>query len=384
MGGYANGQSRVSGTMYSPTDTICYRWFNLNDRSRDSRDRVEIYVPGGKFSFDLPDEESVYTVMLAPLYSSQSGEDYRTIYNKTMSSLVRIDVLPGEKVQVESDGNGTRIVSPTYQRYYGMKQVLDTYRKEAERFDTEGLQDSADAYRAKVSSAILDYIRQHPKDPLDAFLIKYEIPNADADTAYNLLDSSLRDGNIGRYVSDAMNKKKKHSNLFIKFNEVQVTEKDWREVSEKVYTDAAKKNLETGDAFPDLILKSINGDNFSINALRGKYVYIDVWATWCGPCIGELPHLKKLEEAFRDKNIAFLSVSIDQDRLAWEEMVLKDKLGGIQLYAGGARKVFNQFFGVWSVPHFILLDRDGKVLNLKMTRPSNPETEEVLRALEGI
>lgn len=129
--------------------------------------------------------------------------------------------------------------------------------------------------------------------------------------------------------------------------------------------------------------KDINGKEVSLTDLAGKYVYIDCWATWCGPCRGELPHLQELEHKYKGKNIHFVSLSCDQDKAAWEKMVKDEKLGGIQLHNGGDR-TFMDFFMVTGIPRFILLDREGKILQANASRPSNPETAKTFDALEGI
>ncbi|MDE6451195.1 MAG: TlpA family protein disulfide reductase, partial [Odoribacter sp.] len=98
-----------------------------------------------------------------------------------------------------------------------------------------------------------------------------------------------------------------------------------------------------GQPSPTFKYLDINGKEVSLKDLAGKYVYIDVWATWCGPCRGELPHLKKLEHRFKGKNIAFVSISCDQDKSAWEKMVKEEKLGGIQLHNGGDREFMEAY-----------------------------------------
>ncbi|MFR5659530.1 MAG: TlpA family protein disulfide reductase, partial [Butyricimonas faecihominis] len=127
----------------------------------------------------------------------------------------------------------------------------------------------------------------------------------------------------------------------------------------------------------------IDGKMVALEDLRGKYVYIDVWATWCGPCKAELPYLKKLEEKFKGKNIYFVSISIDANKAAWVKMVQEDQLGGIQLYGGNKAQIAKDY-AIRAIPRFILLDREGKVINKEMTRPSDSTTEETLNALEGI
>ena len=138
-----------------------------------------------------------------------------------------------------------------------------------------------------------------------------------------------------------------------------------------------------GQPSPSFTYKDINGKEVHLSDFVGKYVYIDNWATWCGPCRREQPMLKKLEERFAGKNICFVSVSCDQDKSAWEKVVKEEKLEGIQLYAG-AFDPFMDAYMITAIPHFILIDREGKVINAKMSRPSDPETVKFLDALEGL
>ena len=112
-------------------------------------------------------------------------------------------------------------------------------------------------------------------------------------------------------------------------------------------------------------------------------VLVDFWATWCGPCRGEIPHLQKLEHRYKNKNIHFVSISCDQNKADWEKMVKEEKLGGIQLHYGGDNTFMN-FFMITGIPRFILLDQEGKIIQANATRPSNPETIKTFDNLRGI
>lgn len=138
-----------------------------------------------------------------------------------------------------------------------------------------------------------------------------------------------------------------------------------------------------GQPSPSFKCLDINGNEVSLADLAGKYVYIDVWATWCGPCRGEIPHLKKLEHKYKGKNIHFVSISCDQDKAAWEKMVKEDKLEGIQLHFGKDQSFMDEYM-IRGIPRFILLDREGKIIESNAPRPSNPKTVETFNALEGI
>ena len=126
------------------------------------------------------------------------------------------------------------------------------------------------------------------------------------------------------------------------------------------------------------------GGKTKLEDLRGKYVYIDVWATWCGPCRAEIPSLQKIEEKYHDKKIAFVSISVDEqkDYEKWKKFVVEKQLGGIQLYADkNWMSDFIKAFGINSIPRFILIDPTGKVVNADADRPSNPKLQEQLDAL---
>jgi thiol-disulfide isomerase/thioredoxin len=129
--------------------------------------------------------------------------------------------------------------------------------------------------------------------------------------------------------------------------------------------------------FPD-----INGKKVAMNDLRGKVVLVDVWATWCVPCRGEIPHLKKLEEEFKGSDVAFMSVSVDkqEDRDKWIKFVEKEQLGGIQLFAG-EDKTFNDFYKVIAIPRFMVFDREGKIVDVDAARPSEPGLKVLLSNL---
>lgn len=151
--------------------------------------------------------------------------------------------------------------------------------------------------------------------------------------------------------------------------------------------DAAREkwNLASvGKPSPDFKGVDVNGKEYTLADFRGKYVYIDVWATWCGPCRQEIPYLKKLDEDYKDAQIVFLSLSVDQDKAKWEQMVKEQSMSGVQLHIG-QNTSFQEAYKIEGIPHFILLDKEGKILDMKMSRPSMDEvTRERIDNLEGI
>ncbi|MBR5299722.1 MAG: TlpA family protein disulfide reductase [Bacteroidales bacterium] len=139
-----------------------------------------------------------------------------------------------------------------------------------------------------------------------------------------------------------------------------------------------------GKLSPDFKGVDVNGKEYTLADFRGKYVYIDVWATWCGPCRQEIPYLKKLDNDYKDAQIVFLSLSVDQDKAKWEKMVKEEAMSGVQLHIG-QNSSFQQAYRIEGIPHFILLDKEGKILDMKMSRPSMYDaTRGRIDNLEGI
>ena len=137
--------------------------------------------------------------------------------------------------------------------------------------------------------------------------------------------------------------------------------------------------LSKGRPSPEFSFEDVDGKTVSLKDLRGRYVYIDVWATWCVPCRNELPHLQKLEETFKGMNIAFVSLSCDaaKDKQKWAKMVKDQNMGGIQLW-GNSDNDFLKAYRVQTIPRFIFLDPEGRIVNPDMSRPSDPETIQAL------
>ncbi|MBC7847028.1 MAG: TlpA family protein disulfide reductase [Flavobacterium sp.] len=135
---------------------------------------------------------------------------------------------------------------------------------------------------------------------------------------------------------------------------------------------------------PSFDYENHKGGKTKLEDFKGKYVYIDVWATWCGPCRAEIPFLKKTEEMYHDKNIVFVSISIDvdKDHDKWKNFVSEKQLGGVQLFADkNWNSDFMTSYGINSIPRFILIDPNGKVVKGNASRPSSPELKEELDKL---
>ena len=122
----------------------------------------------------------------------------------------------------------------------------------------------------------------------------------------------------------------------------------------------------------DFTYPNVNGDSISLSDFVGSLVYVDVWATWCGPCKREIPHLLELEKEYHGKNIIFLSVSVDEEKDydTWKNMLVEKEMGGVQLFASGWSKIAKDY-KINGIPRFMLFDSNGNIINVRAPRPSN-------------
>jgi len=140
---------------------------------------------------------------------------------------------------------------------------------------------------------------------------------------------------------------------------------------------------------PESMSMNFNYENFaggktSLKDLKGKALYVEIWATWCGPCIKEFPALTQLTKDYKGKNIEFVNISIDSEKAydKWRALVTEKNVGGLQLLADkGLDSDFMKFFNVGLIPRSILIGADGKIISAKAPRPSAKDTREVLDAL---
>lgn len=216
--------------------------------------------------------------------------------------------------------------------YNGMPMVFDSYRNFSQMLaKTKVLKDE------ELQRALQARLSKAPKD---------------SDT-YRLV--------LGGMVSGL---KAANSSLFIPFAQKYIEEYEDSSVAENLK--AQIKNAQSfviGAEAPNFAMNDVEGNEVNLTDFRGKVLLVDFWASWCGPCRKENPHVKKLYEKYADKGFEVLGVSLDKTKDRWVQAIKKDGLTWKQVsdlkgWGNEAAKMYS----VRSIPHTVLLDEEGRIL----------------------
>lgn len=156
------------------------------------------------------------------------------------------------------------------------------------------------------------------------------------------------------------------------YRKVSTNRKGWEE-ADKVYAHYVK--LKKGSLAADFTMTDKDGKVFSLKDFRGKALFIDCWATWCGPCCGEIPYMEKLHEHFKNsKDVELISISLDSNKKKWLQKLKEDKPKWRQFICpDNFKSQLCQNYDIDAIPRFLFFDKEGRIISLDAKRPSEQD-----------
>ncbi len=226
---------------------------------------------------------------------------------------------PGEQtvitIDLEDIKNPEIINSVHSDLYYKFNNKLETLKKNGDRVDF-----------------VKKMINENPNSPTCIFFINI-LNTKDYFSYHEKLSEGLSKYSYNKFIKDYITK-----------------------------TENAKK-LIVGNEAPDIVLNDPDGKTIKLSSLRGQYVLIDFWASWCGPCRMENPNNVKLYNKYHDKGFEIYAVSLDKNKNSWLKAIKDDNLAWIHVsdlkyWKSEGAKIYN----VTGIPHTVLLDKEGKII----------------------
>ena len=265
------------------------------------------------------------------------------------------------------------------------KMILDNFRNDVIA-EFGSISDSAFIKNemAELEKSISNYMQQQDKlskYTQDVKNYMWETRNATRNYNFYAAIDSLNSSEYAEMIADYTNE---FNALLSKVSDaefiIEAKERIKKTTDSWMQRKSAIDNLpKEGEPAIDFTYPDKDGNKFSLASFKGNLIYVDVWATWCGPCRAEIPSLQKLEEEYHSKKITFLSVSVDTDREAWLKMLADKELGGTQLWADGWSEI-TKSYAIFGIPRFMLFSADGNVISTNAPRPSSDEIRPLLEA----
>ena len=252
------------------------------------------------------------------------------------------------------------------------------------------------SFRYKLSKDSLEVFRKNFEKDIAPYMSKYNV---------SFTDPSLLKLVVYRDVVEELISKEKKSSKEIQQIKDWITARDLAQELKKassreikltfetkikllhneLYRSALQNTLEkvlqlsNGDLAVDFSATDLNKRSAHPSDLKGKLLYIDLWATWCGPCMEEMPAFEKLKESFKNDNrIQFISLSIDDDKEAWQKNVSKRNATGYQWIIDRARL---NAYNIIGIPRTILIDKDFHIVEMNALLPSSKNITDYINIL---
>jgi len=355
----------------------------------------QVYYEAQQVSFAFNKWNGSYSFQLEANEFLKAQDSLQRSYNQLLSKLETNPEVPAEKLDLLKRYADMHVIFYQYNFAAGKdsaeiplsirevvkKFPVDTIALKAGIFDYGLI--GAFFYRDQISNAVYEANDEVEDDSLEAIFPSLVENKIKASHYPKSIEDFLRVKSAN--VQIGLNGLTPNLHILAKTLEREIHSRDYKSVLRE---DVARwEKIGPGKPAPDFSGITPEGKQLALSDLRGKIVYVDIWATWCGPCVGAFPDSKKLQEAFKGNDrVAFLYVSIDRDTLAWQKMVAGNRVpAGLHMLNGTDKpeSIWN-LYHVSAVPRYLLIDERVRMIAAHAVHPSKSNVRrELWKALEA-
>jgi peroxiredoxin len=333
----AHAQFKVNGKIAGTEEGTKLFFFSEDGRTADSA-----VLKNGEFSFSAPyktsGEDMFALILKGHPYPMILVADKPEVAIQSEQSIFPVATTFKGGQQAEWMQEYHRTFKPVITR----ANALNAEAKGISGTDEDAkaaFREKAKAFEGEVLKTGTDFIKAHPKAQASLFLLMGELRSRLTEEEFakqfNSLDASVKNSKFGKKIGE------------------QIAEASGSN-SSGAMTGIKAKDFEQEDP---------NGKMVKLSSFRGKYVLLDFWASWCGPCRVENPHVVAAYHKFKDKNFTVLGVSFDKNKRDWLDAIEKDKLPWTQVSdLQGWSNAVGVLYGVRSIPQNYLIDPSGNII----------------------
>lgn len=342
----------------SATDGICNITVNLNDVKADSAKVIVVNLEDGRNlkikSYPVTGKVFTYDAEIPAL------RIVKIVFVKGAKEAFHLDALalPGKKLNMSIEGKEYFYGGDdVYEKINKADRSMSTFVKEKRSLSDEAmalhdrmdvnvdslmeiLQNKYADVEKQSDTAIINYVKANPESEGSAYLISNLSSGDQIQNCINLLGSSLRNGIM---------------KPFIDIYEYMVKAEKAREEQ--------TKNLAERKIAPDFTLKNVNGKTFKLSSLRGKYVVLDFWGTWCHWCVKGIPDMKVMYDKYSSKGLKLVSIDCNDTEAKWKEGVKMHKMNWINVYNPKDSKL-TEDYAIEGFPTKIVVDPKGNIVKV--------------------
>lgn len=304
-----------------------------------------IVLKNGAFDFEIKLPKVAEVTLATPEAARGKSQQY-----------VAFVGVPGETIELNAETDNKYAYGGTkfYKEFAEMKNALENSQAELQAYikslnermekgeKQEDLmkeyQEKAPALQAKASVAYKDFIKAHPDYEANAIIVTSLETLEEMEEAANMMSPAVREGRMKDFYMASINQQK----------------------AEKEIREKAAKMQAAGVVAPDFTLNNINGKPFKMSSLKGKYVVLDFWGSWCGWCIKGFPKMKEYYQKYKGK-FEILGVDCNDTPEKWKAAVKKHELPWLNVYNPRESKVLSDY-AIQGFPTKIIVGPDGKII----------------------